>query len=336
MGSDLGGSIRTPSSYNGLHGLRPSSSRIPYYQVLNSMEGQEIIPSVVGPMARSTESLRLFAKTVVDAKPWLVDPKSPPIPWREEMAKEVLGRPLRIAVMHWDGHILPQPPIRRALRDAEEKLRKAGHDVIPMFDMNQPLADKFGSDVCTVDADLDVQKSRDRSGEPKLPVLPPPDKQPQPMTVNESWELAMSRMDYQAFVLREWANTASKTKSGEPIDVYLTAVNPSVAHRHGEFGRVRYKGYCATVNVLDFSSCTLPIRFANKDDLVDSSEVVDGYGQEIPAPACDRDRWIRENYARNFEEYHGMPVVLQIVGKRLEEEKVLAISQIFEDLLKEM
>lgn len=299
------------------------------------MEGQEIIPSVVGPMAQSTESLRLFCKTVVDSQPWLVDPKSPPIPWREEMAAEVANRPLRIAIMHWDGYMLPQPPIRRALREAEEKLRKAGHDVVPMFDLDEPLADKFGSQVVVSDADCDVQRSRDRSGEPKLALVDPATNQPRPMTLLENWALAMDRYEHQATILKRWADTAKSTKSGEPIDVYLTAVNPAVAHMHGEFGRARYKGYCATANVLDFAACTMPVSFAGPDDLVDQSDVVDGFGRDIPPPTGDKDRLIRENYAKYFEEYWGQPVVLQIVGKKYEEEKVLAVSQRLEDLLKE-
>lgn len=191
VGSDLGGSIRTPSAYNGLHGLRPSSSRIPYLNVLNSMEGQEIIPSVVGPMSRSTKSLQLFVKTVVDSQPWTLDPKCPPIPWREDMAADIRSRPLRVAFLHYDNHVLPQPPIRKALRQLEALLLGAGHDVVPMFDkaLDQKRADQFGSDVYTADADEDVQHSRDLSGEPKLPLLPPKGPgalPPQPMTLRES------------------------------------------------------------------------------------------------------------------------------------------------------
>ncbi|KAI0481278.1 acetamidase [Xylariaceae sp. FL0804] len=350
IGSDLGGSIRTPACYNGLHSLRPSSSRIPYYQILNSMEGQEIIPSVVGPLARSTESLRLFCKAVVDARPWLVDPKSPPIPWRDDAASaaaDAAARPLRVAVMHWDGHVLPHPPLRRALREAERRLRATGHDVVPMFDVEQPLADRLGSRVVVSDADADVQRSRDRSGEPRLALVDPAthgthghghqpeEPRPVPMTLLESWALAVERYEYQARILRRWGETAGTTRSGEPIDVYVTAVNPSVAHVHGDFGRVRYKGYCAVANVLDFSACTLPVGFAGPDDVADRSDVLDGHGNALPPPACDKDRWTRENYGRNLEEYAGQPLVLQIVAKRYEEEKLLAISQRLEDLFKE-
>ncbi|KAI1343536.1 acetamidase [Xylariaceae sp. FL0016] len=334
IGSDLGGSIRTPASYQGLHGLRPSTSRIPYYHILNSLEGQEIIPSVVGPMARSTESLRLLTKTVVDAEPWQLDPKCPPIPWREEMAEEARHRPLRIAFQHYDGKILPQVPIRRALRALETKLREAGHDVLAMFDLDQAYADTIATRVLVSDADGDLARSRARAGEPKLKLV---DRReagaPRPITLLESWALAMERTEYQARILRRWRNSASMTRDGRPIDAYVAPVNHSVAHEHGKFAAVRYKAYCCTVNLLDFTACTLPVGFVGSDDVKDESDTRDGDGGEIPAPTCELDRLVRDNYNSNPSKYVDMPVTLQIVGKRLEEEKVLAISQILEDLV---
>ena len=39
------------------------------------MAGQEAVASTNGPMATTLSALTLFAKTVVDAEPWLYDPK---------------------------------------------------------------------------------------------------------------------------------------------------------------------------------------------------------------------------------------------------------------------
>lgn len=100
--------------------------------MLNSMEGNEIVESVVGPMAHSPESLELFVRTVVGAEPWLEDPKCHPLPWRDSEANEILaGRRLRIGIQDWDGCVLPQPPIRRAMILLKEKLTSAGHDLVP-------------------------------------------------------------------------------------------------------------------------------------------------------------------------------------------------------------
>ena len=53
VGTDIGGSIRIPSAFNFLYGIRPSHGRMPYAKMANSMEGQETVHSVVGPIAHS-------------------------------------------------------------------------------------------------------------------------------------------------------------------------------------------------------------------------------------------------------------------------------------------
>ncbi|KAL8866321.1 MAG: hypothetical protein Q9198_008940, partial [Flavoplaca austrocitrina] len=53
FGTDIGGSIRIPAAFNGLYGLRPSAGRLPYYGMANSMDGQNSVLSVVGPLAPS-------------------------------------------------------------------------------------------------------------------------------------------------------------------------------------------------------------------------------------------------------------------------------------------
>lgn len=101
------------------------------------------IPSVVGPMSHSPESLELFMKVVVDAKPWLVGPQCQPIPWRQSELDEAMSRKkLRIGIMDWDGVILPQPPIRRAVEALKAAVLAAGHEVIP-WRINQKRALKM-------------------------------------------------------------------------------------------------------------------------------------------------------------------------------------------------
>lgn len=87
-GTDIGGSIRIPSHMLGLYGLKPSSTRLPYQGVSVSTEGQEHVPSVIGPMSRNVETLIAVTKAVVDSRPWELDPKCCPLTWREEMFAE--------------------------------------------------------------------------------------------------------------------------------------------------------------------------------------------------------------------------------------------------------
>ncbi len=55
-GSDMGGSLRNPASYNNVVGLRPSLGRVPEWPQSNAWE----TTSVGGPLARSVEDLALL------------------------------------------------------------------------------------------------------------------------------------------------------------------------------------------------------------------------------------------------------------------------------------
>ncbi|OJD18947.1 hypothetical protein AJ78_01059 [Emergomyces pasteurianus Ep9510] len=330
VGSDLGGSIRSPSAYQGLWGLRPSTGRIPYHRILNSMEGNEIVESVIGPMSHSPQSLQLFTRTVVDSQPWLHDPKCHPIPWRqEELDNCVSGRPLRIGIMLWDDCVFPQPPIRRAMGEIDAKLKAAGHEVIP-WKLNQKRALELLISAVTSDARGDVDRAMAKSGEPDLGLSFRPSQNP--LTILEAWELTMKRVNFRASVLEQW-NVTGKDAS-HPMDAYITPINPTVAPMHGEHKRIRYMGYTGTVNLLDFTACTVPVTFVDPEiDLPDQPDgKFDAAGQPIPSPASDLDRAVRKNYEPR--RYKGLPVAVQVVGRRLEEERILGIAQVLGKLLK--
>lgn len=95
-----------------------------------STEGQEHVPSVIGPMTRNLASLVAVTKSVLDASPWDLDPKCCPVPWRSELFDSVQSRPLVIAVMRDDGVVRLHPPVARVLEEVASKLKDAGHEVV--------------------------------------------------------------------------------------------------------------------------------------------------------------------------------------------------------------
>jgi amidase len=326
--------LYSPSAYQGLWGLRPSSGRIPYLNILNSMEGQEIIPSVVGPMSHSPAALTLFTQTVISAEPWYTDPKCQPVIWRDEIFNSAAsGKKLKIGVMHWDGQILPQPPIRWAMKTLEQKVIAAGHEVIPWI-IDQKTALSILLRVFTSDASGDIDRTRALSGEPPQNVITATFPFAPPLTLLESWSLACERLDFQASVLEQWRQTSQVGTSAEIMDVFIAPVNPSVAPRHGHYAKGRYLGYTGTLNVLDFTACTVPIGFVDAKVLEhqpDQGETLDAQGKEIPASQSELDQYTRSIY--NAETYEGLPVTVQVVGRRMEEEKVLGVATLLEKLL---
>jgi Asp-tRNA(Asn)/Glu-tRNA(Gln) amidotransferase A subunit family amidase len=89
--------------------------------------GQDIVRSVAGPMACSLETIERYMEVLPDARPWEVDQHVAPVQWRKELASPGVKR-LRIGFVIDDGVVKVQPPIARAMKEAIEALKEAGHD----------------------------------------------------------------------------------------------------------------------------------------------------------------------------------------------------------------
>lgn len=72
-----------------------------------SMPGQEGIPSVFSPMARTLPDLVYFTKSIIEMKPWEYDHSVHPLPWRADTYDKTKSqKPLRIGVMRTDGQYI--------------------------------------------------------------------------------------------------------------------------------------------------------------------------------------------------------------------------------------
>ena len=124
-------SIRIPSSFNGFYGLRPSSGRIPFEGCVNSTEGQDSIPSVIGPLSASLSGVKIFMKAVLGSAPWARDPLVHNLPWNEDkyqLKDRNYGKKLCFAILWNDGLVVPHPPIRRAMEIVKKALAAKGHE----------------------------------------------------------------------------------------------------------------------------------------------------------------------------------------------------------------
>lgn len=132
IGTDIGGSIRIPSAFCHLYGLKPSFGRFSTWGGRASIPGQDFINGVSGPMSASLNSVKLFCELVLseEAAPWNLDPKIIPMPWRKNVIQPQ-GRKLRIGMFgNNDGLVTCHPPVERALKHVREALQEAEHEVV--------------------------------------------------------------------------------------------------------------------------------------------------------------------------------------------------------------
>lgn len=129
-----------------------------------------------------------------------------------------------------------------------------------------------------------------------------------------------------------WNSTKDVTKTGRPVDAVISPAMPFAAARPTKFV---YVGYTMWVNVLDYTAATVPVTKCDKN--IDKKD--DAPYESLNA----RDKTIHESckcFHRSKgcqktdlgvpddpEIYDGAHVSLQLVGRRLQEEKMVALAE---------
>ncbi|KAI9762415.1 MAG: Acetamidase [Chaenotheca gracillima] len=330
FGTDIGGSVRIPAVFNGLYGLRTSGGRLPYEGMANSMDGQNTILSTVGPLSTSVGGLRLAMKSILSQEPWLHDPLVHELPWRDEHEEEILekvrtgsggaGR-LVFGILRHDGTVLPQPPVRRALEMVVRALEKVGHKVVEWEPPSHTRGAKIGLETWFYDGGKDIHDSLGLSGEPIMPQVASTYGKGPTAQVNASKiaEVNVQKREYQKEYMEYWNDTKSLTGTGRPVDAFIMPLAPYASPLHGKY---KYYAYSTIINLLDYTAAVVPVTQADK-----TIDVADPHFK----PMSDLDNETNELY--DAEIYDGAHVGVQLVGRRLQEEKVTALLEVVSEAL---
>ncbi|KAI8946705.1 amidase signature domain-containing protein [Xylaria longipes] len=313
IGTDIGGSIRSPAANNGVFGFKPTAPRLPVGGWSATMAGAEHILATIGPLSTSLEGISLFVRTVLSARPWLREPSLVRLPWREggEEGEEVKRGKLRVGVIWDDGVVRPHPPVAAALSHVVQKLRESGEvEVVDWECWKHDLAWEIIAKLYFCDGGAEEKAAIAESGEPWMPLskwilLDNP--HVQEYTISTLWKAHQERDAYRTTYAALW--------NERNVDVILCPAGPGVAPK---LETSRYWGYTAQWNLLNYPAIVFPV----------GTKVGGEYKtHEYPPdyePLGEADRY---NYTlwreHGVEGYAGAPVSLQLIGRIYEDEKLL-------------
>lgn len=127
LGSDIAGSIRLPASWTGIYGHRPTYGIIPFLGHIPPPPGAHVESDlcVAGPLARSSDDLRLALKILAGPGPYNATG------WQLKLPKPRASslKEYRIAAWLGDNAIPLDDEIKEVLHETVAALRKAGATV---------------------------------------------------------------------------------------------------------------------------------------------------------------------------------------------------------------
>jgi amidase len=278
-------------------------------------------------MSRSLETLKIYCQSVLsdEVSPWTVDPKCIPVPWRSDVITPK-GRKLRFGIISDnDGEISVHPPIVRGLAVAKRALEAAGHEVFEWAPTDHPeMVQEMNSAFHRLGGAAIIGLTKEND-EPVYGSMKPYEEsfrrgEDGSLGPSKLREMIAKRNAFQKAYLDRWTATAVDGKRA--MDAIILASSPWTAPRLGITQKLFCVNYTGVFNVLDYPVCTFPVTFADKK--MDKARTAwKGLNE--------KDTAIQADYDPDF--YDGTPVVLQCVGRRLEDEKVLEMTSMISDAL---
>ncbi|OCF36007.1 hypothetical protein I317_00529 [Kwoniella heveanensis CBS 569] len=315
IGSDIGGSIRNPCALTGLYGFKPTVGRVPTKGGDGTaIYGQDTIYGTTGPMCRSSRDLELWLRTIITAEPWKRHPTVLKMPWNMGEVSYLNGgaRP-KIGILWDDGVVRPQPPIRRAIQYAVDKLKRAGFELVDVKPYKSEEAWNIISSLYFTDGGQINRNYAARTGEPLLPLT--------------EWILsqntkARSATDIMALNLKRDLFRADYHNYFHSlgVDVILCPATPGPAPK---LGTSKYWNYTSFWNLVDYPCGVFPTGLKVEfSDLPDAPYKFTG--------KADEEVWKAYDSPGSFID---APLGLQVVGAKYEEELTLQAMGIIAEVV---
>ncbi|MCC9609616.1 amidase [Blastopirellula sp. JC732] len=328
LGSDLGGSIRLPAHFCGVHGIKPTNRRLARTGAFDNLRGMQGLEYQTGPLASHVEDLELALRVLASAEHGWRHGDVGPIPMTP--SRDVDLSQLRIGYWEYDGYFQAAPAIRRVVRESIAALKESGAQLIELRPPNISKALQHYFAIISADGGADFRNLLTGSkkdaevarivrlaqtprwirplmaallrmrGERKLADL---FVAAGPRSATSLWQATAGAIDFVDEVQHTWDD--------ERIDAVITPPHALPAFLHGmAVELIPSASYSLLFNLLGVPCGTVACSRVGEDELSDRtvlSDPVERSAQQVELASA------------------GMPVGLQVAGRPWREDQVLAI-----------
>ncbi|KAI1614223.1 amidase signature domain-containing protein [Exophiala viscosa] len=316
IGTDIGGSVRGPSAFCGIYGFKPTSYTLPMKDFLASPFPAELnILCSTGPMCRTMKDMELFVKTILDAKPYLEDPRLIPIPWT---GLKTPVEKLKIGIIANDGFIDPQPPVKRAIAWAKKTLSDPKYaDILEVKDFTPYAAADAWKKIRRMywpDGATGPIEAITSSGEPIHPLSEWIWKDAKPHGMQNATAVAYMRQERDNFRM-----AFAENWNAQDVDVVIgpAFVGPASAH-----DTAFYWTYTSLYNFVDYPGVVFPTPV--------TTEAGEKYADDYE-PLSEECKHVKQLWEEsNFE---GAPIDLQINARKYHDNQLFGALAKLKDIL---
>ncbi|KIL69168.1 hypothetical protein M378DRAFT_184407 [Amanita muscaria Koide BX008] len=347
IGTDVGGSLRIPTAYCGIYALKPTAGRLSMTGAKGPTPGFEGIKTVSGPMGRCIDDLELMCRTSFGVPG--NDNNVIPLPFREVE----LPKTLRFGYYITDNFVKASPACQRAVLETVEALRKEGHECVEI-----EIPDNLGA------FEIFVGLSSADGYKTLLSHLGPDPMEKALFLVSLGPSLPSFVRSFATWVIEKFVGDpifahvfrAARTKpmneymqycaardkyikmfyqevwDKQGIDGLIAPVQSMPQVPHGTCENFIAIGEATTLfNLVDSSVGSLPVTRVDpeKDKITEKWISEPGHGSTI----LEKGLFTSEKALYDPEAMKGMPVGIQIAGRRWEEEKVLSMMRVIDEAL---
>ena len=339
IGTDYYGSIRIPASFCGIYGFKPTSGRTASFGdtevVAQDLFKQLFLQATAGPIATCVDDLALVLRGMITPENKVHDPSSPLIPWREEIFQS--KQCLRVGYILTEDLFSAARPCRRAVQEAVNSLKRAGHEVvelrIPNFNtmalyvlrilfcegQAQRHVDALGGEMAIDELGLIIKISR-LPNFVKRSIRPFMGKRLQVIwdctlesSAKELFITIAKALELRAQFLKFWSEWR--------LDAIITPATQLPALKHGYGGSLQVSGYYAWLgNFANLPAGVVPVTkvLPGEDTYTHEDSIYVGDTIFKASQEC-------------MKGSVGLPVAVQVLAPPWEDEKCLAVMKAIEN-----